>query len=58
MSSAREYKVGLDALDQVTVKLNGVLKGLQETKGRAGHSTYPACGIGQTPGSSVPTSNS
>jgi hypothetical protein len=45
MSSAGQYKVDLDALDQVMVKLNGVLKGMQETKGRAAHSTYLAQGV-------------
>jgi hypothetical protein len=40
MSSAGEYKVDLDALDEVMKKINNVLKGMQDTRSRAGHSTY------------------
>ena len=40
MSTADEYKVDLDALDKVMVKLNGVLKSMQEVKGKSAHSTY------------------
>jgi hypothetical protein len=48
MSSADEYKVDLDALDKVMVKLNGVLRSMQEIKGKTTHSTYlPEGALGQ-----------
>ncbi|MFF9482373.1 hypothetical protein [Streptomyces sp. NPDC014733] len=40
MGSADEYFVDLEALDTVGRKLNGVLRSMEETKSKAGHSTY------------------
>ncbi|MCF3146910.1 hypothetical protein [Streptomyces platensis] len=37
---AKEYRVDLDALDQVVKELNGVLKDMGEAKGKAKNRTY------------------
>ncbi|MGA4953816.1 hypothetical protein [Streptomyces lydicamycinicus] len=45
---AKEYRVDLDALDQVVKELNGVLKDMNGTKDKAGSGTYlPASALGK-----------
>jgi predicted secreted protein len=45
---AKEYRVDLDALDQVVKELNGVLKDMNGTKGKAGSGTYlPSSALGK-----------
>ncbi|MFG2142478.1 hypothetical protein [Streptomyces sp. NPDC048650] len=44
---AKEYKVNLDALDQVVRELNDVLKDMNGTKGKAGSGTFlPVSALG------------
>ncbi|WP_327154520.1 hypothetical protein OHU45_09910 [Streptomyces tubercidicus] len=45
---AKEYRVDLDALDEVVRKLNGVLKDMNGTKGKAGSGTFlPPSSLGK-----------
>ncbi|MFF3547392.1 hypothetical protein ACFYXD_36870 [Streptomyces platensis] len=45
---AKEYRVDLDALDQVVRELNGVLKDMNGTKGKAGSGTFfPPSSLGK-----------
>ncbi|MER6845392.1 hypothetical protein [Streptomyces platensis] len=45
---AKEYRVDLDALDEVVRKLNGVLKDMNGTKGKAGSGTFlPSSSLGK-----------
>ncbi|WP_328548227.1 hypothetical protein [Streptomyces platensis] len=45
---AKEYRVDLDALDEVVRKLNGVLKDMNGTKDKAGSGTFlPSSSLGK-----------
>ncbi|MFE6743982.1 hypothetical protein [Streptomyces tubercidicus] len=45
---AKEYRVDLDALDEVVRKLNGVLKDMNGTKGKVGSGTFlPSSALGK-----------